>query len=91
MVLSGNRAGEFGPHESINPRVCRYWFENIGEDDLELLQVAAYVDGATDGGRTNVEALRFRPGTETSSARSDRCMPAIKTFMGMASPTFGRA
>jgi oxalate decarboxylase/phosphoglucose isomerase-like protein (cupin superfamily) len=57
--------GEFGPHQGIvTPRYCRYWFENIGDDDLELLQVAAYPDGATDGGRTNVEALRFRPGTE---------------------------
>ena len=57
--------GEFGPHQGIvTPRYCRYWFENIGDDELELLQVAAYADGATDGGRTNVEALRFRPGTE---------------------------
>jgi len=57
--------GEFGPHEGIvTPRYCRYWFENIGDDDLELLQVAAYADGAKDGGRTNVEALRFVPGTE---------------------------
>jgi mannose-6-phosphate isomerase-like protein (cupin superfamily) len=57
--------GEFGPHEGmVTPRFCRYWFENIGDDDLELLQVAAYANGATDGGRTNVDALRFRPGTE---------------------------
>jgi mannose-6-phosphate isomerase-like protein (cupin superfamily) len=59
--------GEFGPHEGIvTPRMCRYWFENIGDEDLELLQVAAYADGAKDGGRTNVEALRFVPGTENT-------------------------
>jgi mannose-6-phosphate isomerase-like protein (cupin superfamily) len=58
--------GEFGPHEGlVTPRYCRYWFENVGDDDLELLQVAAYANGATDGGRTSVEALKsFRPGTE---------------------------
>jgi mannose-6-phosphate isomerase-like protein (cupin superfamily) len=59
--------GEFGPHEGIvTPRMCRYWFENIGDEDLELLQVAAYSEGAKDGGRTNVEALRFVPGTENN-------------------------
>jgi mannose-6-phosphate isomerase-like protein (cupin superfamily) len=57
--------GEFGPHEGmVTPRFSRYWFENIGDEDLELLQVAAYSDGAKDGGRTSVEALRFQPGTE---------------------------
>ena len=35
--------GEFGPHEgTITPRFSRYWFENVGEDDLEILQVAAF-------------------------------------------------
>ena len=60
--------GEFGPHEGmVTPRYSRYWFENIGDEDLELLQVAAYAGGATDGGRTSVEALKsFRPGTENT-------------------------
>ena len=57
--------GEFGPHEGmVTPRFSRYWFENCGDVDLELLQVAAYASGATDGGRTDVEAQRFKPGTE---------------------------
>jgi mannose-6-phosphate isomerase-like protein (cupin superfamily) len=57
--------GEFGPQEGIvTPRYCRYWFENVGDDDLELLQVAAYSEGAKDGGRTNIDAMRFVPGTE---------------------------
>ena len=60
--------GEFGPHEGmVTPRFSRYWFENIGDEDLELLQIAAYAGGATDGGRTSVEALKsFRPGTENT-------------------------
>ena len=59
--------GEFGPHEGlVTPRFCLYWFENIGDDDLELLQVAAYANGASDGGRVSVEALRFQPGTENT-------------------------
>ena len=30
--------GEFGPHEGmVTPRYSRYWFENIGDEDLELL------------------------------------------------------
>ncbi len=35
--------GEFGPMEgTITPRFSRYWFENCGEGDLEILQVAAF-------------------------------------------------
>ncbi len=35
--------GEFGPMEgTITPRFSRYWFENVGEEDLEILQVAAF-------------------------------------------------
>jgi mannose-6-phosphate isomerase-like protein (cupin superfamily) len=57
--------GEFGPFQgTVTPRFSRYWFENCGDEDLELLQVAAYTTGATDGGRTDVEAQRFKPGTE---------------------------
>src|ERR1044071_3382251 len=40
--------GEFGPHEgTITPRYARYWFENIGEEELEILQVSAFEEGAT--------------------------------------------
>ena len=35
--------GEFGPHEGILlPRGAQYWFEKIGEGDLEILQMAAF-------------------------------------------------
>jgi mannose-6-phosphate isomerase-like protein (cupin superfamily) len=53
--------GEFGPHEgTITPRFARYWFENIGDEDLEILQVSAYAEGARDSGRTDVEAQKFQ-------------------------------
>ncbi|HEY4134549.1 MAG TPA: hypothetical protein VGO34_04985 [Alphaproteobacteria bacterium] len=46
--------GEFGPHEGIiTPQYSRYWFENVGEDELELLQVAAY-HGGDQGARIDV-------------------------------------
>jgi mannose-6-phosphate isomerase-like protein (cupin superfamily) len=54
--------GEFGPHEgTITPRYARYWFENIGEEDLEILQVGAYGDHANDSsGRTDSEPQRYQ-------------------------------
>jgi mannose-6-phosphate isomerase-like protein (cupin superfamily) len=57
--------GEFGPHEGmITPRFSRYWFENIGEDDLEILQVAAFSsDKLEKSGRTDVSEQRFQTGT----------------------------
>jgi mannose-6-phosphate isomerase-like protein (cupin superfamily) len=52
--------GEFGPHEgTITPRYARYWFENIGDEDLEILQVSAFSEGARNSGRTDVSAQRF--------------------------------
>jgi mannose-6-phosphate isomerase-like protein (cupin superfamily) len=55
--------GEFGPMEgTITPRFSRYWFENVGEDDLEILQVAAFSsDKLEKSGRTDVSAHRFDP------------------------------
>jgi mannose-6-phosphate isomerase-like protein (cupin superfamily) len=53
--------GEFGPHEgTITPRYSRYWFENVGEEDLEILQVSAFSEGAKTSGRTDVSAQRFQ-------------------------------
>ena len=53
--------GEFGPHEgTITPRYARYWFENIGDEDLEILQVSAFSEGAKTSGRTDVSAQRFK-------------------------------
>ncbi len=52
--------GEFGPHEgTITPRYSRYWFENVGDEDLEILQVAAFSEGAKKSGRTDVEPQKF--------------------------------
>jgi len=35
--------GEFGPHEGIlMPRGNAYWFAAVGDEDLEILQVAAF-------------------------------------------------
>ena len=35
--------GEFGPHEGIvMPRGNAYWFASTGDEDLEILQVAAF-------------------------------------------------
>ncbi|MDE0058170.1 MAG: cupin domain-containing protein [Defluviicoccus sp.] len=54
MVLSGRVRwhgpdgviGEFGVHEGIvMPRNARYWFESVGTDPLELLQVVAFDRG----------------------------------------------
>jgi len=56
--------GEFGPHEgTITPRFSRYWFENVGDEDLEILQVSAFSEGARTSGRTDVSAQRFKVDT----------------------------
>lgn len=56
--------GEFGPNEgTVTPRFSRYWFENVGDEDLEILQVAAYLPGAAEGGRTDVSHQRYKVGS----------------------------
>ena len=51
--------GEFGVHEGIvMPRNARYWFESIGEDTLELLQVVAF-DRNVKNERIDVEPRKF--------------------------------
>ena len=53
--------GEFGPHEgTMTPRYARYWFENVGDEDLEILQVSAFSEGAKTSGRTDISAQRFK-------------------------------
>jgi mannose-6-phosphate isomerase-like protein (cupin superfamily) len=54
--------GEFGPYEgTMTPRYARYWFENIGDDDLEILQVGAYGDPENDSsGRTDSSPQRYQ-------------------------------
>ena len=52
--------GEFGPNEgTITPRYSRYWFENVGDEDLEILQVSAFSEGAKESGRTDAAPQRF--------------------------------
>lgn len=48
--------GDFGPQEgAIMPAYARYWFENAGDDDLEMLQVTAFHDrDRKDAGRTDL-------------------------------------
>ena len=63
--------GEFGPHEgTVTPAYSRYWFENVGDGELELLQVSALHDRKTKGsGRTDVTPQRYQVGSsETFSA-----------------------
>ncbi|HEY4135861.1 MAG TPA: cupin domain-containing protein [Alphaproteobacteria bacterium] len=57
--------GEFGPQEgTIMPAYARYWFENVGESDLELLQVVAFHDrDRKDSGRTDLAPQRFAVGS----------------------------
>lgn len=57
--------GEFGPMEgTFTPRYARYWFENIGDEDLEILHVSGLIDtGQGHSGRTDVEAQRYKVGS----------------------------
>ena len=66
--------GEFGPHEgTMTPRYARYWFENVGDEDLEILQVGAYGDNGSDSsGRTDSAPQRYNIG---SSHRFDGVIP----------------
>jgi len=51
--------GEFGVHEGIvMPRGARYWFESIGDEALELLQVVAF-DRSVKNRRVDVDARKF--------------------------------
>ena len=70
--------GEFGPLEgTITPRFSRYWFENIGDDDLEILQVAAFSSEKLEkSGRTDVSEQRFKTGTAQYFQASSTVAPA---------------
>lgn len=68
--------GEFGPHEgTITPQYSRYWFENVGDEDLELLQVAAYRSGA-DGARIDLSPQKL---DISSVERFDAEIPRVKS------------
>lgn len=56
--------GEFGPYEGIvMPRNSQYWFESIGEEDLELLQVVAF-DRSVRNARVDVDPPKFDIGED---------------------------
>jgi mannose-6-phosphate isomerase-like protein (cupin superfamily) len=47
--------GEYGPHEGIFlPGGSRYWFEKVGDDDLEILQMVG-ISGGQSAKRINVD------------------------------------
>ncbi len=51
--------GEFDVHEGIvMPRGAQYWFESIGDEDLELLQVVAF-DRDVKNERVDVNPRKF--------------------------------
>lgn len=53
--------GEFGKHEGILiPRGAEYWFESCGDEDLEILQMAAFEKGVKVE-RVDVEAQKIDP------------------------------
>ena len=56
--------GEFGPNEGIiTPSYFRYWFERVGEEDLELLQVGALSSPEVpSSGRTDLEPQKTKVG-----------------------------
>jgi mannose-6-phosphate isomerase-like protein (cupin superfamily) len=55
--------GEFGPGEGIlMPRNNAYWFAAEGDEDLELLQVAAF-DRDVKNERVDFEPQKFQTGT----------------------------
>lgn len=57
--------GEFGPMEgTFTPSYARYWFENAGDGDLEILHVTGFLNSKQESsGRTDVEAQRYKVGS----------------------------
>ena len=48
--------GEFGPHEGLLlPGGSRYWFEKVGKEDLEILQIFGFEETSRNSKRINVE------------------------------------
>jgi mannose-6-phosphate isomerase-like protein (cupin superfamily) len=81
MVLSGTvrfygpgdeLIGEFGKHEGILiPRGEQYWFESASDEELELLQMAAFETGVkvervdAEAQKLDVGSVEIRAVTET--------------------------
>jgi mannose-6-phosphate isomerase-like protein (cupin superfamily) len=48
--------GEFGPHDGILiPGGSRYWFEKIGDEDLEILQISCKENRGGSTARINLD------------------------------------
>lgn len=57
--------GEYGPMQGVcTPAYSRYWFENAGDDVLEILHISGltYPQSGVSG-RTDLEAQRFKHGS----------------------------
>lgn len=49
--------GEFATHEGLlMPRGARYWFEQVGDEALELLHVSAFSKSGAESGRTHIKS-----------------------------------
>jgi mannose-6-phosphate isomerase-like protein (cupin superfamily) len=56
--------GEFGPMEGITtPAYSRYWFENAGDEVLELLHISGLTHPTGASGRTDLSEQRYKVGT----------------------------
>ena len=48
--------GEFGPNEGrVLPGGSRYWFEKVGNEDLEILQIVCKENRAAKTARINLD------------------------------------
>ena len=61
--------GEYGPMEGIHiPRAAPYWFESVGDEDLEVMHIMA-VNPAANNTRLNFKPLR---GWQAGEVEEDR-------------------
>jgi mannose-6-phosphate isomerase-like protein (cupin superfamily) len=56
--------GEFGTHQGLlMPRGARYWFEQVGDEALELLHVSAFTKSGVESGRTHIKSSPVAEGS----------------------------
>ncbi|HEX3970740.1 MAG TPA: cupin domain-containing protein [Stellaceae bacterium] len=56
--------GEYAVHEGLlMPRGARYWFEQVGEETLELLHVSAFSQSNVESGRTHIRSSPVAEGS----------------------------
>jgi mannose-6-phosphate isomerase-like protein (cupin superfamily) len=64
--------GEYGRHEGVLiPRECPYWFEAVGDEIAELLQVEAFDKAIPDDKTLFADRKDFAPRTRTESTLVD--------------------